>query len=452
MLGRGSFSEVFAATVIAGSSGDTLSSLGAALKDIKCSSEMELEQALHEVGLLDLLRQVALKTPLRIPRFLGHRVDRANHALWRVRIAMDRCGGEQLDKFFKRALLPGVDGPTALRRGCMLAWQVLLQLGPTLDQINKHCQHRDVNSHNILVSDALTGDQLAVLPDPNEMARRASFHLIDFGLAVRKDYWSSQWPTADVAGDCRYWGASSFLMSFYGHEHMRPHPNLCRQYTSRLDITGLGLVALEIMCSTVLPTRAYWGSDGLLGCWRNLFIAWEKYRDEVTRWHTQIFNVFHSGVDAGPLYRQLAKERVVERVTNHLESLRALLLACTRACAEDPWLQQLLSVLAETIDEGSTLSLSAMVHALNRPTTSASAGDAAVASSQTVKQAPLSAVIAAQVPTPARAGRNLPASSTPATPGMPRASMSFVPRPAPVFSYEPVASMTRLPTRMGGFR
>ncbi|CAK9059355.1 Hypothetical protein SCF082_LOCUS31453 [Durusdinium trenchii] len=79
------------------------------------------------------------------------------------------------------------------------------------------------------------------------------------------------------------------------------------------------------------------------------------YREDVTRWHSMIFQVFTKGGDIGPLYRQLGQERVVERVISHIAELRGCLRACVKR-AEDPSIQRLLNVLAETIDEKSSLS------------------------------------------------------------------------------------------------
>jgi hypothetical protein len=217
-----------------------------------------------------------------------------------------------------------------------------------------------------------------------------------------------------------------------------------------LDIIGIGLSALEMLCGTVLPTRPSWGDDGLKGSWRNLFLAWEKFRDEVTRWHTQIFHVFHSGVDSAPLYRQLSQERVVERVTDHLERLRTLLLACTRR-TEDRRIQQLLTVLAESIDERSTTSLAAMVDALSNPAVALACTTAA----PPVAVASVAAVPYGVAPTTARAGATSAAAA-----GLP-AARSFVPTlaecsripSAAVVNKEPVAAQVlprRVPSHLGG--
>merc|ERR1719476_963080 len=158
-------------------------------------------------------------------------------------------------------------------------------------------------------------------PSPEETARRASFWLIDFGLAVDAATWPQQWPSADVAGDVRYWPPSSFLMSFYGPDEISQNQGLCTQYQTRLDVAGLGLTALEVLCSTALSGGCSWASGGVHSSWGNLLEAWAKYWEEVTRWHTMIFQVFATGGDITSLYQQLGQENVVDRVGEHIVNL-----------------------------------------------------------------------------------------------------------------------------------
>uniref|UniRef100_A0A7S0A4E1 Protein kinase domain-containing protein n=1 Tax=Pyrodinium bahamense TaxID=73915 RepID=A0A7S0A4E1_9DINO len=367
VLGRGSFSEVWAGEVI-----NSLDRKEVALKDISCHSQVDLQQALLEANLLERFQSLATARPappgqqaqpvMRIPQYLAHRVDRQRGG-WRVRMAMTRVPGESLDSFLRRPPPPGQDGPSSVRRGCALASQFIRQLGPTLERIAPHAWHRDVNSHNVLMSDAIDGGRPRVMADLEETSRRASFWLIDFGLAVDSSTWPLVWPHSDVAGDCRYWPPSSFLMSFYGPEEMTAHQDLCNQYKTRLDIVGLGLTALEILCATALASSYAWGPDGLRGSWRRLFTTWQRYREEVTRWHTMIFQVFSTGGDIAPLYQQLGQEQVVDKVTSHLAKVRSLLRACTQR-TEDLGIQRLLGVLADMIDERSSMGLREVVEAL----------------------------------------------------------------------------------------
>lgn len=370
VLGRGSFSEVWAGEVIDG----PCIGAGVALKDLSCNTKSDLEQALLEVSLLDRFKdlvtpQSAQAAPaMRIPRYFSHRVDRRGSA-WRVRIAMERVPGESLDSWLKRPPPPGQDGPSSVRRGCAIAIALIRQLGPTLEKVSHHCWHRDINSHNVLLSDAVDGGRLLSCPDVDETSRRASFWLIDFGLAVDSKTWEQNWPSADVAGDCRYWPPSSFFMSFCGPEDTAAKKEFCSQYKTKLDITGLGLTALEMLCSTALASRPSWGQDGLRGSWQRLLDGWQTYREDVTRWHTMIFQVFVSGGDITPLYQQLAQEQVVDRVVAHIADVRALLRACVQR-AEDPAIQRLLTVIAEMLDENSKWTMRDVVEALGPPESS----------------------------------------------------------------------------------
>lgn len=369
ILGRGSFSEVWSSEVVGG---PEYQHQEVALKDITCQSQADLQQALLEATLLERFQSAAVALPgqglpaMRIPRYVAHRVDRrpGGGGGWRVRMAMSRLPGESLDSYLQRPPPVGQDGPASVRRGCALAAQLLRQLGPTLAQVSAHAWHRDVNSHNILVSDALDGGRLRASGDAEEVGQRASFWLIDFGLAVDSATWPAAWPSADVAGDCRYWPPSSFLMSLYGPDETAAHRDYCNQYKTRLDITGLGLAALEILCSTALASSYTWGADGLRGSWRRLFQAWERYREDVTRWHTMIFHVFSTGGDVNPLYQKLGQERVVDKVAGHMAKMRSLLHACTMR-TEDAQVRGLLNVLAEMIDEQSSLGLEQAVEALD---------------------------------------------------------------------------------------
>eukprot|EP00929_Paragymnodinium_shiwhaense_P058057 TRINITY_DN29083_c0_g1_i1.p1 TRINITY_DN29083_c0_g1~~TRINITY_DN29083_c0_g1_i1.p1 ORF type:complete len:867 (+),score=148.17 TRINITY_DN29083_c0_g1_i1:87-2687(+) len=368
-LGRGSFSTVWAGETLVAPGGQVGEQV--AVKDIGCASEAELRQAVWEARLLERLRS----PDLRIPTFLGHQVEphpngkASDRSRWHVRLAMSKAPGEPIDAYLRRPVPPSTssqEAPQAVRRGCALARAFLRQLGPTVDRVSHFAWHRDINSRNILISDKIDGGTLKYHFDADETANRASFMLIDFGLAVDSSTWPQRWPTADVAGDCRYWGASSFLMSFYGPSETASRKDFCKQYQTKLDIVGLGLTALELLCATVLATAQSWGKDGLRGSWRRLFLHWEKYRSEVSRWHQKIFKIFTSGGDANELYRQLAQERVVERIVDHHRNMQAMLRACVHR-AEDQRIQRLLGVLAEMLDEKSNMTLADAVHAIGGP-------------------------------------------------------------------------------------
>merc|ERR1719498_360909 len=375
VLGRGSFSEVWAGEEVGGQSAEPLE---VALKDINCQAKSDLQQALFEANMiLDFASGAQCSyskgsppPQLRIPRYLSHRVDprKGSGDGWRVRMAMTRVPGEPLDSFLKKHPPAGQDVQSAVRRGCMLAMQMIRQLAPTLDIISQRAVHRDVNAHNVLLSDAVDGGVFRSNAEPEEAASRANFWLIDFGLAVDSTTWSTAWREADIGGDCRYWPQSSWFVCFWGADEIAAKKDLSAQYTNRLDIFGLGITALELLCTTALDGSNAAGcqtgsSDGLRGSWRRLLDAWTKYWTDVTRWHTMIYRVFSLGGDVGPLYQELAKERVVDKILTRMANIRQCLRQCVNR-TEDPRIQSLLGVLAEMLDESSSFGFREAVQAL----------------------------------------------------------------------------------------
>jgi len=372
LLGRGSFSEVYSATLMSGKNGSE-----AAIKDITCRSQHELQQALFEAHLLCSLNNgspsrrsaAEVSRPLKIPLYLSHQVDQSNACEWHVRMAMTKVPGEALDAFLKRASPDRLPAQDRLRSGLALAAQLVVQIGPTLDQVSEHAWHRDVNSHNILISDESTqssgGGTLDRSGDLENLASKASFWLIDFGLAVEVKTWPTSWQTADIGGDCRYWPPSSWLMSFYGAEAMKGKADLCRQYETRLDIYGLAVTALELLCIEVVGVDRQADVEELGEEWQELLQAWGSFWSDVSRWHAQVYEVFSRGGDITSLYTRLAKERVVDTVLEHLTAVRR----CLRACAKDVETahghRELLCVLAEMLDEGSQVTLQDMVLAVD---------------------------------------------------------------------------------------
>jgi len=354
-----------------------------ALKDVCCRSSSARRQALLEVEVLLALEQQQLPAgepwASRLPRVLGHRVDPCEEG-WYVRMALTRLPGDQLDKWLRReaaaaeeavhaAMEPGstvrVPSWTShIKRGLAMAESLLLQLGPTLERMAPLAWHRDVNSHNMLVSDAVDGASLA-LQDPGF---RASFWLCDLGLAVDSTSWVSDsegeggaWRVTDIGGDCRYWPASSWMVHCYGADYLEGQEDFCRQYQRRLDIHGLAITAVEVACSTAVVARragAPAGEDDP-SCWAALLDAWKKYRTEVTHWWEAIYSVFSVGGDFRPVHAWLVEECVAEQVVDLTTDIRQALLCCSEVeHSEGAEVRgRVLRVLAELMDETSRLEL-----------------------------------------------------------------------------------------------
>lgn len=243
-----------------------------------------------------------------------------------------------------------------------MAIQLLKQVGATLESLNQLAWHRDVNPRNVMVSDITTGHRFDFQEGIIENVR---FDLIDFGLAIDSRDWSSKWRTSSIAGDCRYWAISSWFMSFFGPKALEQREGLLRQYETELDSYALGVMALELLCTPALASCIPAGTvDSLRGSWRRLLTAWTHFRQDVSRWHRQVHEVFASGGDMKILYQRLAQERLPEQIQSHIVTL----CSCLRACidrAADPALQNLLWVIAELMDETSALDLRKAIKAVS---------------------------------------------------------------------------------------
>eukprot|EP00927_Polykrikos_kofoidii_P059375 TRINITY_DN54536_c0_g1_i1.p1 TRINITY_DN54536_c0_g1~~TRINITY_DN54536_c0_g1_i1.p1 ORF type:complete len:1066 (+),score=139.92 TRINITY_DN54536_c0_g1_i1:136-3333(+) len=393
MLGSGSYSVVWRAKVVSSEARDGRRppcDTEVALKDVVCKSHPAFRQSLLEVQLLLALERRLLRSdtprrrrPLRLPRCYAYRVDTQPGA-WCVRTAMTRLPGEQLDEWLRRSATVAstrndpshANGewppwPSHLVSGVVMAERLLLQMGPTLEGIAPLAWHRDVNSHNVLVSDAVEGCFL----NPTDSGQRSDFSLCDLGLAVESRSWTAPdgaWRVTDIGGDCRYWPASSWMVHLYGADYLTEREDFCRQYQTRLDVHGLGITAVEILCSVSLAARnagaeagpSSWSGPSATGSrhmdshehWERLLDVWQTYHTTVGGWWEMIYSVFSVGGDFRPVHSWLVQEEVADQVVALLQDIRQAL----RACAEhaDAATARVLNILADLTDEVSTLELS----------------------------------------------------------------------------------------------
>lgn len=347
-----------------------------ALKDVQCRNHTALRQALFEVQLMlglerkALLDENCVHTSVRLPKCLTYEVQSSSDGQ-AVRTAMTLLPGEQLDYWLNKACdlhsrrtdgdLPQVCWTMHLQRGCSLAAVMLSQLGPTLQFLSSMAWHRDVNSHNIMVSN----DSGANLSCEVQNTREASFMLCDLGLAVDSQGWvirrgedvlGGAWRFTDIGGDCRYWPPSAWMLHCFGATYLEERPDYFSQYKCRLDIHGLGITAIEVLCSTALASYLAGASGGPNNSpWVQLLQAWKNYWDTVTHWWHLILKVFSESGDFAPVQAWFIENDAPEQTVHLLSGLHEALCACIAHAG--PATGRTLRVLVELTHASSTMTL-----------------------------------------------------------------------------------------------
>ncbi|CAE7555101.1 Hmcn1 [Symbiodinium pilosum] len=349
VLGRGSYGEVWRAQVL--SAKDQQEPSEVALKEVLCRNQSELRQAIFEVQVLLALERAASphRLKLRVPRCIAYKVNMCSGG-WKVRTAMTLVPGQSLDYFLRQKPPPGFTVLAGLRRALSLVACLLRDIGPALQLLGPIAWHRDVNSHNILIDGA---------PCDHADIGDASFWLIDFGLAVDSQSWVSEkgrWRTEYIGGDSRYWPPSSWIMHLVGPEGFDHRPDLCDQYQRRLDIHGLGVTALELLCTVAMACLADEAEEQELQPWTPIFHAWTCYREAVWQWWATVYAVFSVGGDLAPVQAQLVEERIVEQLLLLLTRIRIALRNCAAQLRDDQQ-ARLLQMIADMLDEGKAFEL-----------------------------------------------------------------------------------------------
>eukprot|EP00913_Durusdinium_trenchii_P029489 g27642.t1 len=179
--------------------------------------------------------------------------------------------GESLDCFIRRPAPAGCSCLKALRKALVLVGRLLRDIGPSLQLLGPIAWHRDW------------------------MGER------------RREGEGICWRTEYIGGDSRYWPPSSWIMHLVGPEGFDRRPDLCEQYQRRLDIHGLGITALELLCSmTMACTPGHHEEE--LRPWLPILEAWKSYREAVWHWWSVVYAVFSTGGDLGPVQQQLVED------------------------------------------------------------------------------------------------------------------------------------------------
>ncbi|CAD7965900.1 unnamed protein product [Amoebophrya sp. A25] len=370
-----------------------------ALKEIRCVGEKAFRQALFEV---ELMRSLGVEGGVRTPECEDYEVRQVRRNEWRIRLVMSRLPGEPLDSWIERARASERSSPRAGRfwrdfaESSRLAYRLLGQLAPTFDQVEEKALHRDVNSHNILISSSTTIADYeedcddSVRDDDAENLGAAvgmDFWLIDFGLAVNAKDWRGRdmnrgdgkssifgdprstsqraavaldntgthdglWKAFDIGGDCKYWPASSWKQFLYGWKYLQSSRDDCAQYRTRLDHFAMGITCLELLfhlCDRIEDERGETTASikllddaedqptpELARLILDAHSAWRQYWRDATKIWQSLFSTFKgtSGKDWQQLKQQFCKENVSEVCGRNVNRLKDTLGACALAASE----------------------------------------------------------------------------------------------------------------------
>jgi len=161
------------------------------------------------------------------------------------------------------------------------------------------------------------------------------------------------------AGDSRYWAPGTWFGWLHGNDALTQHPKLCRQYKECQDSFGLGLTAVELLCTLASETlRCYEphiGSEAL-GAWDQLIGSWGRYHDTVWALHAKQFELFKEGRPMEPLRLEMAQTGVAKTILALVADITQRLHGCAQLSAE-PSERRLLTTLAGLLDEGCAMSL-----------------------------------------------------------------------------------------------
>lgn len=342
VLGEGSFGLVW---LCESTGGNTTGTSKVALKEVSCPTHPHLRQASAEYELLQAF-EALISAPLRVPRCEAFGTYNLGDC-YCLRMALTVCPGEPIIDFLKTGLTTGngLKG-NAFLRGARIAAKLMEDLVPTFKHISALAIHRDVNSHNILMS------------RNNGSEDEYSFWLIDFGLSVDATAWVQQrgpgsWAEMPVSGDCRYWPPAAWVMNLHGAEGLHKNSLLHRQYLRSLDIFGLGITAVELLCCVCLSSSIKPSELGPFGvCIHAMVSGWRNYFDDVEQWWSRLFNCVKLGQNIATVQMELRQRRVSDKLMQHLIKLR-MVIRSVATRAEDPSVRVLLLTILEMLNEAS---------------------------------------------------------------------------------------------------
>lgn len=277
VIESGCFSTVFKCT---SSSGQTFA--------LKQSSASNLSDVQNEINLMYAVKDLNV---LRVPRILD--MSTGPPPL----ILMSLEPGVQLNQW-----LLANSASLAWSERIELAFALLIHLAPTFKTLHRILCHRDVNSHNILIS---------VCPKN----RQVDFTLIDLGLAVEKNSWDLyRWRDSPVSGDSRYWPGCAWEMLLEGFSSLA-HEKTIEQYREKLDMHSFAITLVETICQNLRH-----------GDWNTpispLVLAWNKYWEHASLFARDFVDCSRNNGDWAACKARLARENVVHVTKCNLKLIR----------------------------------------------------------------------------------------------------------------------------------
>jgi hypothetical protein len=305
-LGSGSFSTVWTAARLDGG-GEV------AIKETLCRSHEELQDAENEAKILQMVGNASK----RHPGFVACETLKLASGIMSVRLGMAKVAGDSLGGYLQQWKQVWVGDPSSqFAEACNFSHELLVQLVPSMDAISAVAMHRDINTHNVMVS-------------AGHGSSNPQFSVIDFGLAMTMQNWNHMCSKTPVVGDCRYWPVSAWYIFAHGGPKLMEKQALYAEYMTQVDLHAFGLTTLQVFMDMLpqhkaphIPTEV-WG----------LKVAWEKYWMDAYRLWEPLYKAFERKTDWNQLrqsYIQMEAHNIIDKA---LRNLRRALFNARDACA-----------------------------------------------------------------------------------------------------------------------